>query len=160
MSESKVLCTAPAGVGTHLPVAIRTQDFPEAVTFGSLVFEYDPPVVTAISKSHGSIAGGLGITVTGYGFGMADTIVGVKVGESRCEQDSWISDSSLLCTTPAGQVVYAYIYMHVCVCVCVCMCARAFRYVCTSECIYIFDWSLNCTIPAGQDVYAYTHVCV
>jgi len=103
VSESKVLCTAPAGVGTHLPVAIRTQDFPEAVTFGSLVFEYDPPVVTAISKSHGSIAGGLGITVTGYGFGMADTIVGVKVGESRCEQDSWISDSSLLCTTPAGQ---------------------------------------------------------
>jgi len=30
-----VLCTAPAGVGTHLPVAVKTQDFPEAETFGS-----------------------------------------------------------------------------------------------------------------------------
>ena len=35
VSESKVLCTAPAGVGTHLPVAVKTEDFPEAETFGS-----------------------------------------------------------------------------------------------------------------------------
>ena len=30
-----MLCTAPAGVGSHLPVAVKTEDFPEAETFGS-----------------------------------------------------------------------------------------------------------------------------
>ena len=58
VSESKVLCTAPAGVGSGLAVAIKTRDFALAQTFGNLVFEYDPPVVTAISRTSGSIAGG------------------------------------------------------------------------------------------------------
>jgi hypothetical protein len=52
ISESKVLCVAPAGVGTRLPMAIRTQDFPEAETFGSLYFEYDPPVVTGMTLEY------------------------------------------------------------------------------------------------------------
>ena len=69
-----------------------------------LFFEYDPPVVTSISTDHGSIAGGLAITVTGYGFGMADTQPAVSIGLSPCEEDSWISDTSMRCTTPAGQV--------------------------------------------------------
>ena len=103
VSESKVECTAPAGVGTHLPVAVKTRDFPEAETFGSLFFDYDPPVVTGVSTSHGSIAGGMQLTVTGYGFGLADTQPMVKIGSSLCEKDGWLSDSSMLCTTPAGQ---------------------------------------------------------
>ena len=103
VSESKVLCIAPAGVGTHLPVAVKMRDFPEAETFGSLFFEYDPPVVTGVSSTHGSIAGGLEMTVTGYGFGLGNTFPAVKVGPTRCEHESWISDSSMRCTTPAGQ---------------------------------------------------------
>ena len=61
-------------------------------------------MVTGISASHGSIAGGMGITVEGYGFGMGNTYPAVRLGPTRCEQDTWISDSSMLCTTPAGQV--------------------------------------------------------
>ena len=72
--------------------------------YAGLFFEYDPPVVTSISTDHGSIAGGLAITVTGYGFGMADTQPAVSIGLSPCEEDSWISDTSMRCTTPAGQV--------------------------------------------------------
>jgi len=103
VSESKVKCVVPGGVGSHLPVTLSSKDFPVATSFGSVALEYDPPVVTAISSPTGAIGGGLRVTITGYGFGLYDSKPEAKIGPSKCRSEEWTSDSSLACTTPSGQ---------------------------------------------------------
>lgn len=103
LSQSKVKCVAPAGVGAGLPVTLSSKDFPVASTFGSVSFEYDPPVVTALSASSGAVGGGMRVTITGYGFGVWDSQPTGRIGGEACGRSEWTSDSSLACTTPAGQ---------------------------------------------------------
>lgn len=103
VSESKVLCTAPAGVGGKLPMVIQSKHFPASSTIGSMNFDYDPPEVTAISQSTGAIGGGMRLTITGFGFGMDKNPAVGLIGDTHCTTSRWWSDSSLTCTAPPGQ---------------------------------------------------------
>ena len=57
------------------------------------------PTVSSVSPSSGPAAGGTSITVSGTGFVSGAT---VTVGGSACTSVTFISSSSLSCTTPAG----------------------------------------------------------
>ncbi|KAJ1470609.1 hypothetical protein T484DRAFT_1847223, partial [Baffinella frigidus] len=103
VSQSKVTCVAPPGVGSHLPVTYSARHAPVAATFGAVSFDYDPPVVTSVSVSTGPVGGGLRVTLTGFGFGLADTDPTVEIGAAACAGSQWTSDSSLSCATPAGR---------------------------------------------------------
>jgi hypothetical protein len=103
VSESKVTCKAPAGIGGHLPVMIESRDFPPASTFGSISFDYDPPEVTAVDPCTGAIGGGMRLTITGFGFGLQKTPVVGMIGNTACSKSTWTSDTAMSCTTPPGQ---------------------------------------------------------
>ena len=103
VSESKVLCTAPAGVGSKLPISIKSDDMPMSSTIGSISFDYDPPEVTSISQTAGAIGGGMRLTITGFGFGVEKNSAEGLIGEKKCSTSQWISDSSISCTAPPGQ---------------------------------------------------------
>jgi hypothetical protein len=64
---------------------------------------YDEPVVTGVSPNHGPTGGGSKITVLGKNFGVQDSRPTVSVGHTPCTLTVWQSDSSIVCTVPAGQ---------------------------------------------------------
>jgi hypothetical protein len=64
---------------------------------------YDEPVVTGVNPNHGPTGGGSKITVLGKNFGVQDSRPTVSVGHTPCALTVWQSDSSILCTVPAGE---------------------------------------------------------
>jgi hypothetical protein len=59
----------------------------------------NPPTVTAVSPSSGSVAGGTAVTITGTGFAGGAT---VTVGGAACTNVLVASATEISCTTPAG----------------------------------------------------------
>ena len=64
---------------------------------------YDEPVVTGVNPNHGPTGGGSKITVLGKNFGVQDSRPTVSIGHTPCTLTVWQSDSSIVCTVPAGQ---------------------------------------------------------
>lgn len=83
--HSRLVCTAPPGVGHDVPVAVVV----DGQTSPPSPFSYDPPAITAITPTRGPAAGGAIITIRGDSFGNA---AAVMVGASQCPIEAQTHD--------------------------------------------------------------------
>jgi hypothetical protein len=103
-SQHSLTCTAPAGVGKDLEVAVRVG---ETSALLPAAFSYNLPLVAAVRPATGSTIGVV-ITVSGENFGTTDEQPTVELVQASqrtpCMLARWISDSQLRCSVPAGLV--------------------------------------------------------
>jgi len=99
--DGKVKCVSPSGIGIgNVVVYLQGQ---QSQAGYDTIYEYDEPVVTGVNPNHGPTGGGSKITVLGKNFGVQDSRPTVSVGHTPCTLTVWQSDSSIVCTVPAGQ---------------------------------------------------------
>jgi FG-GAP-like repeat/IPT/TIG domain len=101
---SEVTFVSPAGVGAGQPVQV----FIGGKTLGSnpdLVFNYDPPLVTAVTDSFAGnllpTSGGVPVTLTGSNFGTTSSLITLFVGGVSVTPTT-VSDNSLTFIAPSG----------------------------------------------------------
>jgi len=97
VSATSITCRTPAASAGTADVRVMNEDEQS----GSLVNGYAfiaPPVVTSISPSVGSTAGGNTVTITGTGFLSGAT---VTMGSSACTSVNVLFPTQLTCETPA-----------------------------------------------------------
>jgi len=102
-SNTEVLCVAPEGEGTSKDVLVDILGQPSK-TGPDARFSYDGPQVTALEPANGPTMGGSEMTVLGANFGSRQQgkEVAVRVGELPCSTQRWVSQSAVICVTPAG----------------------------------------------------------
>lgn len=98
--HSRVVCTAPPGVGHDVPVDITVdgQSSPPSP------FSYAAPVITAVTPTHGPAAGGRTLTISGSNWYTLDSDIctaAVSVGASPCPITNRTLDR-LECDLPPG----------------------------------------------------------
>lgn len=93
---TRITCTLPPGQGIDVPVDVEVDGAQcyETTCPGKVV--YDFPVITDVTPSRVSPAGGVRITIQGQNFGVAST---VTVGGSTCSDVSQ-SHTRIECTSP------------------------------------------------------------
>lgn len=91
--HSRMVCTAPSGVGHDVPVEVMV----DGQISPPSSFSYDPPAITAITPTRGPAAGGVIITIRGDSFGNAATVL---VGASQCPIEAQTHDQ-IECELPA-----------------------------------------------------------
>ncbi len=105
--------TAPPGVG-YVDIEVIRE---EVGTFAQGAFRYDAPLVTNIQPSTAPSAGGGVITIFGMNFGRlqdaAIASVVAKDGVGRCTNTWHVSDTSVVCATPAKVFEDAHVVVHV-----------------------------------------------
>lgn len=94
-SHTAIICLAPAGQGTNLPVVVSVAGQDSA----SATSGYLPPAITGISPASAATAGGTTLTINGNNFGLSGF---VRFGSEVLQVTSW-SHGQILCTAPAGQ---------------------------------------------------------
>jgi len=99
-SHLSVVCAVPAGQGLNVPLVLTTV----ASKVASTTFSYQAPVLSSITPSSGSTAGGEIITLTGSSFGLSGT---VQVGANQCLVNGALTGTvwghtSIRCALPAG----------------------------------------------------------
>jgi len=102
ISDSSMVCRLQF-VGFHpQDVSLRVSGYEGDgdVTLND-AFTFDAPLVTSLLVSNGPSAGGSHITVQGYNFGTTQQDYKCWMGNAQAGDASWISDSSLVCTTPS-----------------------------------------------------------
>ena len=99
-SESGVYCRIAAGVRTQLRTAVSV--YAASIGTVSNTLTYDRPILDTIFPLNGPILGYMEITLSGSGFGTADYSPRIRVGDSNCYSVNFLSQSSLVCTTPRG----------------------------------------------------------
>ncbi|HEY3815345.1 MAG TPA: IPT/TIG domain-containing protein, partial [Caulobacteraceae bacterium] len=101
VSDSQVTAVSPAGSGA-VDVSISTPAGTSAMSAADL-FTYtgtsQPPVVTGLSPTSGTLAGGTSITVTGRGFTGATA---VSFGGGPSAQFTVVSDTQITTVSPPG----------------------------------------------------------
>ena len=102
-SNTEVLCVAPQGEGTSKDVLVDILGQPSKSS-NEARFSYDGPRVSALSPANGPTMGGSEMTVFGANFGSRKEgkEVAVHVGEVPCSMQRWVSQSAVICVTPAG----------------------------------------------------------
>jgi hypothetical protein len=94
VSNVRVTCLTPAGVGQNLPVSVTVSG--RVGQGGS--YSYRPQLtVTKVSASNGPVVGGGDLTIFGANFGRVDNSPIVRVGATSCASSRWLSDSSIFC---------------------------------------------------------------
>ena len=98
VSPTVIRCLLQASYGSELSLGLVI-----GTLLGSapLVFSYDAPVVTGVSYFASSALLGFS-TISGVNFGSANPTPTVRIGNTLCTSTSWLSGSSIYCTTPAG----------------------------------------------------------
>ncbi|KAJ1478874.1 hypothetical protein T484DRAFT_1960071, partial [Baffinella frigidus] len=99
VSDSSMACVAAPGVGGNLPVTLHVPGF--AFNMSS-TFAYHLPTIERVEPMAGSSAGGQVVTVFGTNFGPSAEGQTVRIGGRGCLQSTWVSDSVMLCSSPAG----------------------------------------------------------
>lgn len=90
-------CVAPPGQGVGLPImVIRREQF---VSSGGVRFSYDGPIITYVTPSHGSTAGGEILSIFGDNFGVFSP--SIWIGDRTCETIEW-NHTYAACRTPHG----------------------------------------------------------
>lgn len=105
-SDSSLACNLGGGTGTALDVSVTVAGRVATQAGG---FNYQRPAISHLETARGltggvayiPVAGNTLISVIGAGFGKADTHPMVSVGDTRCEEVVWLSDSALRCATRA-----------------------------------------------------------
>jgi hypothetical protein len=100
LSESKILCRSGAGVGIQLRTVISV--YVASVSTVSDTFTYDRPKLQSVYPLNGPNIGFLSLTISGMGFGNADYSPRARVGETTCKSVTYISETSLVCSSPRG----------------------------------------------------------
>jgi hypothetical protein len=98
-SDTTLTIQSPRGVGIghRLSFSIRGKQVEHPDTF----FDYQAPQLTAVKPSFGPDGGGIKVTFLGHSFGHElYPKVRARLHASDCIASTWVSDSSLICTTP------------------------------------------------------------
>ena len=67
------------------------------------IFDYAPPTIDAVKpRDDVATVGVATVTLIGASFGYADPSAMVTVGDSACQHNQWVSDTSLKCKLPLG----------------------------------------------------------
>ncbi len=100
-SDSSIVCTVPSGQGHDYLI--------EATIIGAhskenalVRFSFDSPVVSAVSPANIPPTDAIALTLYGEAFGGPDAVLNAFIGATKCLRTSWVSATSLTCTTPAG----------------------------------------------------------
>jgi hypothetical protein len=104
IAETSVVALVPQGVGGKINLSLAFDQAPgtsRSVLNHSI--SYDVPIATDMVRNMSySPFGGTRLSITGSNFGAIDYSARGWVGDTECVSTVWNSDSSLLCTTPAG----------------------------------------------------------
>lgn len=103
VSNSAVSCIAASGSGAQHTTALTV----EGVTGTQYIaFTYDSPAVTFVSASNSPSTGRASVTLSGANFGVSKinpvSQQFVRLGESVCSSNYWISDTSIVCSSSFG----------------------------------------------------------
>lgn len=100
-SATEIECVVPDGALGIEDVEVINPDSVVATLAGS--YEYrDAPTFVSISPDFGAPAGGLLVTITGTNFSNHVSLPSVTIGGSACTGVTYVNDTELTCTTPAG----------------------------------------------------------
>ena len=69
---------------------------------GTAAVSYDGADVSSVVAVNMPSTGFLGVTVSGWQYGSSDYSPSVQVGDSACESEGWMSDSSVVCRASGG----------------------------------------------------------
>ena len=98
LSAQHIMCQVPPGTGRDLEVTLQTESgVSEPAPF---FFHYKPPTVVTIFPSSARLDGGVFVTVTGNSFGAPDSDRVIRIGQTRCLEQAWFSDTAVGCTIP------------------------------------------------------------
>ena len=101
-NEEFVKCTTPAvkGIKSSQTVLLRLGiDESDVISNGELFTFYSPPTVSSIFPSFGFFEGGEEVLITGTYFHNT-TNLSCYFGDAPSLQTMWVSDTSILCTSP------------------------------------------------------------
>ena len=101
-NEEFVICTTPAMKGakpSHTVLLRLGIDKSDVISNGELFTFYSPPTVSSVFPSYGFLEGGEEVLVTGTKF-RNTTSLNCYFGDKPSAKIEWISDSSILCTSP------------------------------------------------------------
>ena len=104
VSDTSMVCAAPgAGIG-RVVVSVTVASQACGAGCSALDFKYTSPAVDQIKADSLPLspAGGGALTVMGSGFGFQSGQATVSLGTTECRQTTYLSDSTLVCTPPAG----------------------------------------------------------
>lgn len=99
LSESKIACMTPRGMGQAISVTVGLKSGAASV-HGK--FSYNAPRVDSYHPRGGAPRGGFWVTVTGKNFGHVDTRPTVYLAGRICFESYWVSDTKVLCRAPPG----------------------------------------------------------
>jgi hypothetical protein len=100
-SDNAIVCTAPAGQG-HDHLIEATIIGAHSKENALVRFSFDSPVVSAVSPLNIPPTDAVALTLFGEAFGGPDSVLNAFIGVTKCLKTSWVSSTSLSCTTPAG----------------------------------------------------------
>jgi surface protein len=98
ISPTSMDCVTPAKAGGTYNVEVTNPDTLTATLAASFTYQA-APTITATDISAGAIAGGTTLTITGTGF---VTGITASVNSVPCITSTYVSATSMLCTTPAS----------------------------------------------------------
>jgi hypothetical protein len=98
-SASSLTCAVMTGTGKGLRTPVIVDSLVGSATGG---FTYNPPTVTLVTTDNGPTLGGQTITLDGVNFGGLNTNPIGQIGMTACTVSSYVSATSITCTTSAG----------------------------------------------------------
>ncbi|MCZ6676332.1 MAG: IPT/TIG domain-containing protein [Candidatus Poribacteria bacterium] len=100
VSSTELMAQAPAGVTGDADVVITNPDGGSATLASGFAYTPPPPIVIGIDPTNGLVTGGAAATITGDNFQEGVT---VRFGENEASDVTFVSDSELTVTVPAGE---------------------------------------------------------
>jgi hypothetical protein len=102
-SDTSVLCRTPAGYDVARSATLTVTTYKNSVVgMVESLFSYDCPVVSHVSSTNLPMDGAALLTIYGTNFGTDDYNPAAYVGPTKCTATSWISPSTIQCSTPQG----------------------------------------------------------
>ena len=99
VSESSLALRSPQGVGINHRIILSVHGTSQSL---DTLFSYQAPQISSIKPSIGPGDGGVKLTFFGSSFGSHASTLHMYIGSSRCKLTTWVSDSNLICVSPAG----------------------------------------------------------
>jgi hypothetical protein len=99
ISQTAVMCLASHSISGTRRVSVTSVIFVGSVTG---MVSADVGVLSVLGASNVMLPGGEGMVVMGSGLGAYGHTAGGAVGQTSTESTGWISESSVMCKTPAG----------------------------------------------------------
>ena len=97
-SGTSVVCHVAAGCAFVSRLIVSAGVRPGSTSTGFTYFR----LITSMDAPNGKVTGGLSLTLTGRGFGKADYTPLIRMAESACDSNGWVSDSTVRCKVPAS----------------------------------------------------------